>query len=135
MSRKYHYLYVEDDPLSREIMKTLLVDLVAVGSLVVFEDSRSFMDRLTALEPPPDFVLLDINIGPQNGYALMEAIRNHPATQHLTVLAVTASVMSKEIEAMKHAGFNGAIAKPLDMATFPDLIARLEAGEVIWQTN
>jgi CheY-like chemotaxis protein len=49
------------------------------------------------------------------------------------IIAVTASVMSTEIAALRAHGFDGAFAKPLDFATFPDLIARLEAGEVIWQ--
>ncbi|MFW5748289.1 MAG: response regulator [Chloroflexota bacterium] len=135
MKDGFHYLYVEDDPLSREIMQTLLVDLMDVASLVIFEDSRDFLSKLRALNPRPDFALLDINVLPHNGYALVDMIRSDPQTRDIKVMAVTASVMSNEIDLMKRSGFDGALAKPLDMAIFPEIVRRLEIGEAIWQTN
>lgn len=134
-SRKYHYLYVEDDELSREIMGILLENLVGVGSLTLFESSENFMVRLRALRPKPDFILLDIHIGPQNGYKLLKMIRRETGFQNSKVIAVTASVMTEEVKKLQADGFDGALAKPLDMSTFPMLIKRLEAGETVWQVN
>jgi two-component system sensor histidine kinase BarA len=132
MKGGFTYLYVEDDPLSREVMETLLTRVVGVGDLVVFSDSNDFVEKLAALEPQPDFVFLDIHIEPYDGYELLTLIRQNPALS-CKVIAVTASVMSEEVKRLKAEGFDGAIAKPLDMGTFPDLIQRLEAGESIWQ--
>lgn len=135
MTAKFNYLYVEDDALSREVMETLMREVIGVGSLTTFEDSKNFAARLATLNPMPDFILLDIHVHPFDGYTMLDMIRDNAAFQDVVVLAVTASVMAQEIEHLKMRGFNGALAKPLDMMTFPELIRRLEAGETIWQTR
>lgn len=134
MKSAFSYLYVEDDPLSREVLETLMTRVISVADLLIFEDSKEFVERLKALDSEPDFVLLDIHVEPHDGYELLSMIRQIP-TLSCKVIAVTASVMAEEVKRLKAAGFDGAIAKPLDMGTFPDLIRRLEAGESIWQVS
>ena len=133
MKQTYSYLYVEDDALSREVMETLLVQVVGVKSLALFEDSTDFLARLRALDPQPDLILLDIFVGPHDGHEMLSMLRGDPQYREIRVIAVTASVMSDEVLRPRAAGFDGALAKPLDMVTFPDLIRRLEAGEAVWQ--
>jgi CheY-like chemotaxis protein len=135
MGKQYTYVYVEDDALSREIMETLLISLIGVKNLLMLPDSANLISRLDTLETPPHFILLDIHVKPHNGYELLKMLRQHPTYQSCKVLAVTASVMSNEVNQLKAGGFDGAIGKPLDMATFPDLIRRLEAGESVWQVT
>lgn len=130
----YNYVYVEDDPLNREVMHTLLVQVVGVNSLHLFADSTDFVARVKALPQRPDFVLLDIHVDPHDGYELLAMLRADPDLAPIRTLAVTAGVMTMEIARLKAAGFDGALAKPLDMLTFPGLIERLQAGEIIWQT-
>ena len=133
--RNYHYLYVEDDALSREVMIILLENLVGVGSLTIFEESKDFMARLRAVAPKPDFILLDIHVKPLDGYEILRLLRSDADYQECKLVAVTASVMTDEVQKLKGDGFDGALAKPLDMSTFPELIERLEAGEAVWQVN
>jgi CheY-like chemotaxis protein len=135
MNAAVHYLYVEDDPLSREVMQTLLIDVIGVGGLTTFEDSADFVARLRALVQVPQIIFLDINIVPHDGYELLTMIRQQPEFGACKVLAVTAGVLRDEVARLQAHGFDGALAKPLDMQTFPGLIARLEAGETIWQTG
>ena len=135
MKKKFNYLYVEDDPLSREVMETLMVSVIGVQTIVIFEDSEDFIERLKALNPTPDIILLDVHIEPHDGYAVLSMIREDRVFDELRVIAVTASVMSEEVMRLKEKGFDGALAKPLDMLTFPDLIRRLEAGEKVWQVT
>lgn len=133
MKKRYNYLYVEDDALSCEIMEMLLTQVVGVKRLVVFQENRRFMEQLKALEEKPDFVLLDIHMKPHNGYELLAMLRSDPAYDQAKVVAVTAMSMAGELKQLKRAGFDGALTKPLDMITFPDLIGRLEAGKPVWQ--
>ncbi len=133
MLRKYHYLYVEDDPFSREIMRTLMLDVIGVGSLVIFDSSEDFMAHLRALDTAPDIILLDVHIEPHDGFEVLKMLRADPDFRDRMIIAVTASVMPGEIRRLQAGGFNGALAKPLDMFTFGDLISRIEAGEEIWQ--
>ncbi len=130
---KFRYLYVDDDRLSREVMKLLMDNFIGVKQLTIFEDSEDFISRIKANSPYPDFIFLDIHIEPNNGYQLLRMIRNEPELRGIKVIAVTASIMKDEMKKLKTKGFDGAIAKPLDSATFPDLISRLEEGKEIWQ--
>jgi two-component system, OmpR family, sensor histidine kinase TorS len=128
-----NYLYVEDDALSREIMQLLLCEVVGVESLVMFEDSTNFTTRVKALVPTPDFILLDIHIEPFDGHQILSMLRTDPAFVGCKIIAVTASVMIEEVKQLRASGFDGALAKPLDMETFPALIKRLQNGEAVWQ--
>ncbi len=135
MNVQHSYRYVEDDPLNRDILRTLLVELMGVKNLAIFENSWDFIERLKALSPRPDFILLDIRVEPYDGYKLLKMLRGDPECTGVKVLAVTASVIGEEIERLQSEGFDGAFGKPVDMLTFPNLFRRLEMGESIWQID
>ena len=48
---KLNYLYVEDDRLSREVMETLLRDMMSVTTYTIWENSDNFIHRLEGLTP------------------------------------------------------------------------------------
>jgi CheY-like chemotaxis protein len=133
MLDKVAFLYVEDDPLSRDVMEMLMEYVVGPKNLVMFEDSTDFMARLKQLTPRPDVILLDIYVQPEDGFAMLEALRHDPDFQHVKVIALTASVMEDEIERLRRHGFDGVIGKPLDSTTFPDLLERIIKGEAVWR--
>jgi len=135
MSESFNYLYVDDDPVNRDVMETLLVEMIGVGSLVMFADSNAFIHRLKALDPAPDFILLDIHVEPHDGFEMLAMLRSEKEFDHVKVVAVTAGMLAHESENLQQAGFDGALSKPLDVALFPDLIGRLEMGEEVWQLN
>ncbi|MDZ4766724.1 MAG: response regulator [Chloroflexota bacterium] len=132
MFDQFSYLYVEDDPLSREIMDVVMKSIMMVKSFVMFENSANFMARLEALPQPPDFILLDIHIEPHSGFDLLDMIRANGAYANASIVALTASVMNQEVEQLKHSGFDGAIAKPVDVRVFPDLMRQIINGESVW---
>jgi hypothetical protein len=41
--------------------------------------------------------------------------------------------MNEEIDQLQRAGFQGCLAKPIDADSFPDVLKRIQAGEVVWQ--
>jgi two-component system, cell cycle response regulator DivK len=47
-------------------------------------------------------------------------------------VALTASVMNEEIQHLRQAGFNGCLAKPIDMEQFPNQVDRILNGDSIW---
>ncbi len=132
MSTQYHYLYVEDDALSREVLQTIMTLALGITTLTVFEDGTDFMARLKALPTKPDVVLLDIHIIPHDGFELLRMLRADPEYRNVKVIALTASVMNEEVKRLRTNGFDGAIAKPLSVTTFPDLLKRMANGESVW---
>jgi len=132
MLNEYSYLYVEDDNLSREVMQTIMTNALGVSDLTIFEDSTDFMARLKRLANKPNVVLLDIHIKPLDGFQLLQLLRADPDYQRTRIVALTASVMNEEVQKLRQSGFDGAIAKPLSIKTFPTLMMRVVRGEAVW---
>jgi CheY-like chemotaxis protein len=135
MTNVMHFLYVEDDETSRMVMEILIPYWEHDADLVIFEDSQDFMDKLESLSPQPDIIFLDIHMTPHTGFEMLEMIRNHQDYNEKTVIALTASVMNEEIAQLRNAGFDGAIAKPLNREAFPQLLTQICSGETVWHVN
>jgi CheY-like chemotaxis protein len=126
------FLYVEDDELSRQIMRTILQRVMGYTKVFSFENSEHFSDRLRALPIKPTVIFLDIHMQPVSGFELLQLIRAESGYQETKVIAVTASVMNEEMDKLKQSGFDGAVSKPLSLETFPTLILQILNGETVW---
>ena len=84
-------------------------------------------------ELPIDLLLLDLQIPGEDGYAVLERIRETPRLAELKVVAVTANVMPQDVEKVRVAGFDGFIGKPLSRRRFPEQIRRILAGQPVWE--
>lgn len=125
-------LYVEDDPLSRVVMEALLVRGMGHQKVIIWEDSSDFVHKLASLPWQPDVIFLDIHVDPLDGFEMLTIIRQDETYNRISVVALTASVMNEEVKRLKEAGFNGVIAKPLDVDGFPKTLNRILSGEEVW---
>jgi two-component system cell cycle response regulator DivK len=116
---KYVILVVEDNLMNRE----LLCDwLEAEGHEVLSAENLSSA-RCSLKDRQPDAVLLDVQLGNEDGLSLAAWIRQQPELRHLPVIAVTAHAMVTEQQRFLHAGCNSCVSKPLN---FKQLSAELE---------
>ena len=63
----------------------------------------------------PDLVLMDIHLPGMNGYQALDVIQNDPALQSLTVIALSANAMERDIAHGLAAGFTDYLTKPIDI--------------------
>ena len=126
-------LYVEDDLQSRKVMRMILERRMGLPYVTILENSADFPDVVSALSPKPDIVFLDIHMEPYNGFQMLEMLRSFEWSRKLPIVALTASVMNEEIHQLRTAGFDGCLAKPIDLSTFSELFSRLVAGEMVWR--
>ena len=75
-----------------------------------------------ATEQQPRLILMDIQMPGIDGIEALRRIRADERSKGIPTVALTASVMSGDRERFDEAGFDGFIAKPIDIKTFPDLI-------------
>jgi two-component system cell cycle response regulator DivK len=119
-------LVVEDSPDGMKLFRTLLaLSGHEVTGLPGGEELLDAIDRSA-----PELVLMDIQLPGKDGFALLAEIRKSPRAA-LRVLALTAHAMSGDRERAMQAGFDGYITKPIDIRTFPELVARALAGEAV----
>ncbi len=107
---KHGILVVEDNQLNRELLCDWLeVEGYEVRSAADLKASYEvFSKRL------PDAVLLDINLGPENGLDLVEWMRQKPELGEIPVIAVTAHALVAEQERILHAGCRACLSKPIN---------------------
>lgn len=132
MLNQYCYLYVEDDPKSREVLDAVMSRMMGLDDIIIFDDSADFMNNLSSIPYVPDVILLDIHMEPYSGFDMLDMLRSHPEYTDARIVALTASVMNEEVALLKQSGFDGVIAKPIDIDTFPDLLERIVEGEQVW---
>lgn len=93
-----------------------------------------FLEFLHALPTPPNLILLDINLPRRNGIDILKELRSDSQFGDIMVIAVSAVDPGKYIPILKEAGFNSFLRKPVNRDRFPKQIARILAGETIWET-
>jgi CheY-like chemotaxis protein len=126
------FLYVEDDPMSREVLRILILRVMGYKDLTLFDSSDKFLEKLRAVPYIPDVIFLDIQMSQHDGYELLQMIRAESAYKDSKVIAMTANVMASDVQGLRKVGFDGLIGKPLLKDVFPDLLKRILDGESIW---
>jgi two-component system cell cycle response regulator DivK len=113
-------LVVEDNKLSRE----LLCDWLEVESYQVASASNLEQAFAAIQKMPPDAVLLDVQLGDQDGLSLATWIRQQPTLSHIPVIAVTAHAMVTEQARIFQAGCNAYVPKPVDFKVLSQQMER-----------
>jgi two-component system, sensor histidine kinase and response regulator len=107
---KHSILVVEDNALNRE----LLCDWLEVEGHEVWS-AEDLADAIRSLEDRrPDAVLLDVQLGDEDGLSLAAWMRKQPKLQSIPVIAVTAHAMVTEQQSFLQAGCNACVSKPID---------------------
>jgi CheY-like chemotaxis protein len=103
-------LVVEDNAINRE----LLCDwLEAQDYEVLSAEDLGGAQRLLQGEQT-DAVLLDVQLGGEDGLSLAAWMRRQPGISGIPVIAVTAHAMMTEQQRFLQAGCNACISKPID---------------------
>jgi len=66
----------------------------------------------------PDLILMDVQLGGEDGIAFTQEIKANPKTRAIPIVAVTAHAMAGDRARAIHAGCDGYVSKPLDTRTF-----------------
>jgi two-component system cell cycle response regulator DivK len=82
--------------------------------------------------PRVDLILLDIHLPEEDGYEVLARLRKDERFHDTRIVAVTADISSSNLSRAQTAGFDGFLAKPINVDLFPDQIQRILEGESVW---
>lgn len=103
-------LVVEDNPANLELITDWLEsEGFEVNSAMTLEEGFAALNGEL-----PSVVLLDVQLGAEDGLALAATIRKDPRLRDLPVIAVTAHAMVTDQERVMQAGCNACVSKPID---------------------
>jgi len=117
-------LVVEDNPDNMTTVKALLGDKYTVIEAVNGDEAASM-----AKKHKPDLILMDIALPVIDGISAFKTIRKDPGMMHIPVIALTASAMTNDREAILAHGFDAYIAKPIDEKEFYKTINEVLYGK------
>lgn len=117
---KRRILVVEDNAANLE----LLVDWLESEDFQV-QTATTLDEAFAAFKgEPPETVLLDVQLGPQDGLALATWIRGEPNLRAIPVIAVTAHAMLTDYERVMRAGCSACVSKPIDFRQLREQLSR-----------
>jgi len=117
---KHRILVVEDNPLNRE----LLCDWLESEGREVLSAEDLAAARHVLTDQQPDAVLLDVQLGNEDGLSLAEWMRREPNLRGIPVIAVTAHALVTEQQRFLQAGCNACVSKPLNFNLLSEQLRR-----------
>jgi len=107
-------LIVEDNEKNMKLVR----DVLQVKGYQTLEAGTAEDGIALAQAHSPDLVLMDIQLPGMSGIEALGVLRANPATAHIPVIAVTASVMQQDRKLITEAGFDAYIGKPINLKEF-----------------
>ncbi|GIP38481.1 hypothetical protein J31TS4_17610 [Paenibacillus sp. J31TS4] len=112
-------LYIEDNPLSRELVARIVRKLPGVRLLTVTDAEKGLV---LARETLPALILMDIQLPGMDGYEALSLLKQGKETAEIPVVAVSSYAMREDILRGRRAGFDAYVTKPIDVKAFSSLI-------------
>ena len=115
---KAQILVVDDIEENRKLVKASLKDFDI--DLIMAENGQEAIDKLRNINV--DLILMDLRMPVMDGYEATNIIKSNEKLKHIPIIALTASVMGKDLEKVSKFGFDGYLRKPVIL---DDLIEEL----------
>ncbi len=102
-------LIVDDVKPNRDLVREVFKDT----QISILEAENGQQGVIMAREFFPDLILMDIRMPVMDGHEATALLKNDESTRHIPVVALTASVLIRELEAIEHSGFDAYLKKPV----------------------
>ena len=114
-------LIVEDNEKNRKLLR----DVLQVKGYQTLETETAEEGHNLAVEHHPALILMDIQLPGIDGMTALKQLRADPITKTVPVIAITASAMSYNRQAMLAEGFDGYQSKPISVKDFLEEVRRV----------
>jgi two-component system cell cycle response regulator len=111
-------LIVDDSARNRK----LAADVLGLTHFRTLEAGTAAEAMTIASERLPDVILMDLRLPDRDGSEAARALRADPRTSRIPIVALTALPVDPRDDWLLDAGFAGAIAKPIEIDTFAELV-------------
>jgi two-component system cell cycle response regulator DivK len=117
-------LIVEDNPRNLKLMR----DVLQFRGYTTLEAETGEAGIELARARRPALILMDVQLPGMDGREAMQVLKADGHTQHIPIIALTAFAMKGDQERLLAEGFDGYIAKPVDIKEVPRVLERYLGG-------
>jgi len=111
-------LIVEDNDKNLKLAR----DLLQHDGFRTLEAETAAAAIALAEQHVPDLILMDIQLPDMDGVTALGRLREMETTTSIPIVALTAFAMAADRERLLAAGFDGYLAKPIDIHSFSDSV-------------
>ena len=111
MDEPVRILVVEDEPDIQNLIKTAL-RFTGGYDVLLASNGQEAIEK--AQQEQPDLILMDVMMPKMDGFQALRHLQEHPETQNIPVIMLTAKAQRQEVETGLRAGAKGYITKPFD---------------------
>jgi two-component system cell cycle response regulator DivK len=108
-------LVVEDNEKNLKLVR----DLLEFNGYRTLEATTAEAGLVLAAQHAPRLILMDIQLPDMDGVTALHRLRTDPRSAAIPVVALTAFAMKEDRARFVSAGFDGYLAKPIDVKAFP----------------
>ena len=125
---------IVEDHIQSAVLLGRMLDFIGVHS---YKQNASRCEALALANTMSqlDLVLMDLHLPDGSGFDALDELRTNPRFVNTCVIAVTADNNLATMEKARTAGFDGFLAKPIDLDKFPEQITNILHGEAIWDVG
>jgi two-component system cell cycle response regulator DivK len=117
-------LIVEDNPKNLKLMR----DVLQFRGYTTLEAETGEAGLALARARHPALILMDVQLPGMDGREAMQALKADGQTRHIPIIALTAFAMKGDQERLLAEGFDGYIAKPVDIKEVPRVLEQYLDG-------
>jgi two-component system, cell cycle response regulator DivK len=114
-------LIIEDNEKNQKLVR----DVLQVKGYKTLETETAEEGHKLAVENHPALILMDIQLPGIDGITALKQLRADPVTKTIPVIAITASAMTYNRQAMLAEGFDGYQNKPISVKNFLEEVRRV----------
>lgn len=119
-------LLVEDSVADVELTLEALSDAKIANEVTVVRDGAEAMTFLRQAQPPPDLVILDLNLPKMSGHEVLAAMRADERLRSVPVAILTTSSAEADVVRTYDLGANCYLTKPVDVDQFVHVVQSIE---------
>jgi CheY-like chemotaxis protein len=129
-SRPIDILLIEDNPADIRLTVEAFKEAKVRNRLHVARDGAAAWALLRSVKdreaPPPDLILLDLNLPKMDGRDVLGEIKNDQDLKHIPVVVLTTSGADVDVLRCYQLRANAFITKPVEVDDFYDIIRSIE---------
>lgn len=126
-------LLIEDSPADVRLTVEVLREISEAIRLTIASDGAAALqllaERVKQRQPPPDLILLDLNLPLMHGHEVLEKIKGTPGLRHVPIVVLTTSQADQDVRRCYELGANALIHKPVDLNGF---VGTMKAFAAFW---
>jgi CheY-like chemotaxis protein len=128
--RPARILLVEDNPADARLTREMLQDAKIRNDLLVAEtaeEAEGYLGLTDAPgEPPPDLVLLDLDLPVKSGHDLLDEMKSTPELRRVPVVILTSSEAEEDVVKSYDLHANAYVTKPVDLDEIAKIVRTID---------